>query len=200
MSLVSSKTAVLKQNYHHTFELRKDNKVVARHTLLLNPQNLSQTEQARVNVTQTLGGSYVTDFGAGLPTVTISGTTGYRSRYNADRERRDGYEEFVHFRNEIYRKFIQTNDPSYQLFWYNWEDEEYWNIQPTNFILQRSVSEPLLYRYTFNFTCLMTADKAYPKAISLISGENRSLSDFVAMASKLSTAVNNIAQALGKFL
>jgi hypothetical protein len=158
MSLVLPATAQLKQTYRYTFETRRNNIKDVRHTLLVNPQSLSQNEPTRSSVTQTLGGVYITDFGAGLPTVVISGTTGYKKRYNSDGEQRDGYTEFMHFRNDIYRNFIESNDPSYTMYWYNWEDEEYWQIQPTSFKLQRSVSEPMLYRYEFAFTCIGLAD------------------------------------------
>lgn len=155
--ILSNDTAARMKNYHHTFELKIKGKTKVRHTLLLNPQSFTQNEQARVNITQTLGGSYVMDCGAGLPTVTISGTTGFKLRYNDDGEQRDGYSEFMHFRNEVYRKFIQTNNIDYTLFWYNWQDKEYWQIQPTAFRLQRSATESLLYRYELNFTCLAEA-------------------------------------------
>jgi hypothetical protein len=157
MALVSAKTKELKENYHHTFEIRKNDIMVTRHTLLLNPQSLSQNELSRSNITQTLGGSYVADFGSGLPTVSIGGTTGYKQRYNADGELRDGYEEFIHFRNMVFRLFIQTNDPDFKMYWYNWEDEEYWVVQPNTFRLQRSTAETLLYRYELAFTCLCKA-------------------------------------------
>jgi hypothetical protein len=195
MALVSAKTSRLKKSYHHTFELRKNGKTEVRHTLLLNPQSLAQNEQARSSVTQTLGGAYVTDFGAALPTVSISGTTGYRQRHNGDGELRDGYEEFMHFRNEIYRKFIQTNDPDYELFWYNWEDEEYWAIQPTSFRLQRSVSEPLLYRYEFNFTCIGKAN------VFVYNGKvvPTEAVDIIKIGKIIATAMSNFNEVLSKF-
>jgi hypothetical protein len=185
---VSGKTKALKKVYHHTFEVRKGSSLVTRHTLLLNPQNLTQTEQARTSVTQTLGGAYVTDFGGALPVVSISGTTGYKQRYNADGELRDGYEEFIHFRNEVYRKLIQTNDPDYKMFWYNWEDKEYYQIQPTNFRLQRNVSEPLLYRYEFDFTCLSKA------SVSTKPTANTYVLNSQLLLTRLKTSLSNISE------
>ena len=195
MALVSAKTKRIKKNYHQTFEIRAKSKVVVRHTLLLNPQNLTQAEQAKVSVTQTLGGVYITDFGEGLQQVTIAGTTGYKQRYNDDGEVRDGFEEFLHLRNEVYRKFVQTNDPDYYMFWYNWEDKEYYRIQPIVFRLQRSVSEALLYRYEFTFTCLNSAVKGYTPT------KARSLSlDFLAMGERLTLAISNTSAVLNELL
>jgi len=191
---VSSATLKQMKSYHHTFEIRKNDVIIVRHTLLLNPQSYSQTEQARVNVTQTLGGSYVVDFGAGLPTVSISGTTGYSQRYNDDGEYRDGYEEFMHFRNKVYREFIETNDPDYTMFWYNWEDKEYWRIQPTSFRLQRSVSESLLYRYEFAFTGLEKANVSVKK-VSNANVDALSL-DTAASSKRILIAISNASEVI----
>ena len=197
MALVSKKTAKTKKNYHQTFEIhtKGNTEVVVRHTLLLNPQSLTQAEQAKVSVTQTLGGVYVTDFGEGLSQVTISGTTGYKQRYNDDGELRDGFEEFIHFRNEVYRKFVKTNDPDYMMFWYNWEDKEYYRIQPISFRLQRSVSEALLYRYEFAFTCLNEAVGGYtsPEVI------DASL-DFPGIRTALFTAAGNATEVINAII
>lgn len=153
MSLARASTWLLKQNYHQTFAII-NGASTKRHTLLVNPEDMSQSEPARVNVMQTLGGAYVDDFGAGLTQVTISGTTGYKAQFNTDFEYLDGYHEFVNFRKDIYRDFITTNDPKMTMTWYNWEDEEYYNIQPLSFRLQRNARQPLLYRYEFQFICL----------------------------------------------
>lgn len=197
MALVSNRTANLKKSYHQTFEIHTsgNTKVVVRHTLMLNPQSLTQAEQAKTSVTQTIGGVYVTDFGEGLQQVTIAGTTGYKQRYNADGELRDGFEEFKHFRNEVYRKFVKSNDPDYMMFWYNWEDEEYYRIQPISFRLQRSVSEPLLYRYEFSFTCLNEAIKGY-KASEVYD----SSLDFSALETSLFTSTGNATNVLNAML
>lgn len=191
MSLVSRATAELKKNYHQTFEIKENGKTIVRHTLLLNPQSLTQNEQSRSSVTQTLGGAYVVDFGSALPQVTISGTTGYKSRVNADGEIRDGWEEFKHFRSEVFRKFLNTNSPNYEMHWYNWEDEEYYRIQPVAFRLQRSVSEPLLYRYEFTFTCLAPSTAGTQPEYAVGTALN-----FTGMLDTLNTAMSTVSSAL----
>jgi hypothetical protein len=155
MALVKSSTVKAKRFYRQTFEMKVagiGSELL--HTLLVNPEDMQVDEPARVTVTQTLGGAFVTDFGQGLPTVTISGTTGYKKRTNAEGRETDGFEEFKNFRDRIYRGFISENDPKLSLYWYNWEDDEYYQIQPTNFRLMRNKAEPLLYRYEFRFTCI----------------------------------------------
>lgn len=189
---ITQATATLKKTYHHTFEIKKKGKTVFRHTLLLNPQNLSQNEPSRSSVTYTMGGAYVVDFGSGLPDIVISGTTGYSLRVNDDREARDGFEEFIHFR-QLYRNYVETNDPDYIMLWYNWEDEEYYTIQPKYFRLQRSVSEPNLYRYELSFTGLARADKTPSQGYTFDSV------DFSSIGKAMLSAISNISEVLQYF-
>jgi hypothetical protein len=140
---------------------------------------------------QTLGGAYVDDFGAGLYQVSISGITGYKARYNSEGMYVDGYEEFVNFRKNIYRDFVESNDPNRVLIWYNWEDREYFKIQPTIFRLQRSISEPTLYRYEFNFTCI-------GKATSGRASSNYAVYDFASIGNRVKASTNNISEVLIK--
>lgn len=143
-----------KKFYHYTFELRKANETVYTHTLLVNPEDLSINEPAKVNVVQTLGGAYVEDFGQGLPVVSISGSTGFTTKTSAEGKVRDGWVEFRDFRENVYRKFLYEKSKDYALYWYNWEDDEYFLIQPTNFRTLRNRQAPTMYRYEFQFTCL----------------------------------------------
>lgn len=46
----------------------------------LNPEEYTQPEPARVTVTQTKGGAWIDDFGAGQPTIQFKGTTGFRTQ------------------------------------------------------------------------------------------------------------------------
>ncbi|MGF6354078.1 hypothetical protein ABIE27_001988 [Paenibacillus sp. 4624] len=198
MSLVSKRTKDIKKFYRMTFEIRKtlpsgNSGAIKLHTLLVNPSDFTQDEPGRGNVVQTLGGAYVADFGAGLPTVTLSGTTGYSLRRSAENKELDGYEEFIKFRADIYRKFLQANDPQHALYWYNWEDNEYYEIHPQNFRLQRNKSEPLLYRYELRFTCLRRLIKTRREAATDYLKRNPSTKK---MAERLSSSVSNIGELL----
>lgn len=172
MTLAKPTTDFQKLLYHQTFELRTNGQVAYRHTLLVNPEDMSQSEPARVNVMQTLGGAYVDDFGAGLRQVTISGITGFKARVNKEGSYVDGYEEFTNFRRKIYRNFIETNSPGMELYWYNWEDGEFYQVQPMSFRLQRNARQPLLYRYEFQFTCIRKRGAPFTLFDPLLSGVN----------------------------
>lgn len=156
MALVKDSTKWTKRFYKQSFEIKRAGVSVLLHTLLLNPEDNQVDEPARVNITQTLGGAYVTDFGQGLFGVTIAGTTGYKKRANTEGYITDGYEEFKNLRNKLYRNYIAENDPRLSMYWYDWENEDYYEIQPQNFRIMRNKAEPLLFRYEFKFTCIQT--------------------------------------------
>lgn len=179
--------------YRHTFDLQYDGVgSTMLHTLVINPDDAAQDEPARVTVTPTLGGAYVTDFGTGLKTVTLSGTTGYQKRTSAEGVEVDGRTEFLLFRAEVYRRFIASNEPKLHLYWYNWEDDEYYEIQPQSFRLQRNKSEPLLYRYEFRFTCLrqLMKDK-FTNLVEYLQA-NPSTRSMVTELGKSGSAINEI--------
>jgi len=50
----------------------------------LNPEEYKQSEPSRVTVTQTKGGAWIDDFGAGIPTIQFKGTTGFRTQEARD--------------------------------------------------------------------------------------------------------------------
>jgi hypothetical protein len=140
--------------YKQTFEIKDRGKSVYRHTMLVNPEEMGIDEPHRASVTQTLGGAYVALFGRGLHTVSLSGITGYHARKNTDGKLTDGYQEMKNFRNKVYRDFIDAKSPKTEMFWYNWEDEEYYKIIPLSLRISRSKSSPILYRYDIQFVTL----------------------------------------------
>lgn len=140
--------------YHQTFVIKDKDKEVYRHTLLVNPQDMSITEPPRINAQQTLGGAYVSKFGQGLHQITISGTTGYSARHNVEGTLTDGYEEIKNFRDKVYRFYVTAPSSHVEMFWYNWEDEEYYKVVPTSFRISRNVAEPTLYRYELSMVAL----------------------------------------------
>jgi hypothetical protein len=193
MALVSRSTLELKRVYRHTFDLKKQGQgTIAMHTLVVNPEDFTQTEPARVNVTETLGGAYVTDFGKGLPVVTITGTTGYRQRTTAEGKLMDGFEAFIDFRNKIYRGLIESSDPSLALYWYNWEDNEFYEIQPTEFRLQRNREQPLLYRYELKFTCINRLNSAKSEKPDYLDTTDT----MVSLGRSIGLAISNVSEIL----
>ena len=124
-------------------------------TLFINPEIFEQNEPARIAITQTRGGAFVDNFGWGLKTVTLRGITGFRSRDMGGRTV-SGHEHFLELRTMIRDwTFNSKVDPDQNhLYFYNWADEEYYEIAVTNFQLLRNVNRPLLYQYNLTFTVL----------------------------------------------
>lgn len=120
----------------------------------INPDTYSQKEPNRVNVTQTKGGAFVEAFGAGLPEITISGTTGFKV---GTENPETGFEKFKELKaliKSVYSSVQDGSEITESLFFYNYTDEEYWATYPDSFELTRSKTQPLLYHYSIHLICL----------------------------------------------
>lgn len=182
MSRVTKKTLRETAIKRFTFKITKnENKIIRLFTLTRNPEEYTQEEPARVEITKTLGGAYIEEWGADLQSISLKGTTGYGKTVSVDGEILDGYQAFKILRNDIYRYFLEPRKKlkqflkdSYELYFYNWEDGEYYRIQPKKFTLLRSKSRPLLYAYDFQFICLypVTASKKIREDVILMELED----------------------------
>jgi hypothetical protein len=142
-----------------TFQVLKNGYIVNTHTLVLNPEEYSHEEPARVNINRTLSSAYIEEWGRDLMVVNLRGTTGRRVYRNG--KQTSGYEAFKDLRQEIYRYFLEPDgnmkqrvSDKYEMKWYNWEDEEYYYVYPTKFSLLRSKTRPLLYAYDMSMILL----------------------------------------------
>lgn len=124
------------------------------YTFSVNPEEYTQEEPSRSVVTQTKGGAWVDDFGAGLQTINIQGTTGFRNGL--------GVTKFKELRNMIRNYYGGTAE----LTFHNWTDDESWIVHtdPSGFRLMRSKSNPLLYMYEIRLVCLRSA--SHPATVS----------------------------------
>lgn len=142
-------------NYGFTFEFLSGRK--RRHiTLFVNPEEFSQTEPTRTTVTQTKGGAFVDGFGMGLRTISIRGVTGFKDRDMGGGRRVSGHQHWLDLRDLIrdYTDKFKDDATNNKLRFYNWSDEEYWEVICNSFALLRNVQRPLLYQYNMQLTCL----------------------------------------------
>lgn len=135
-------------------------------TLTIRPEELTLPETSRATVHQTLGRGtigWVDNFGEALPSVNISGHTGWRAR-GPDAE--DGVVAFLRLNQMVmidYHKAKQDAidsgiDPaSVKLLFVDMLDERSWNVVPTSFVLRRSKSRPLLMQYNIALQALSTS-------------------------------------------
>lgn len=126
--------------------------------LAIRPEDLTRTDQSRLNVQQTLGGAWGDNFGPGIPQIMISGTTGWR-RGVADGL--DGSERFTQLYEQVYQGWHQGRqnaiasgqDPDkVQLVFADALDNMAVVVTPNTFVLRRSKSRPLLFQYQIAMT------------------------------------------------
>lgn len=153
----------------------------------LNPEEYKQDEPARITVTQTKGGAFVDDFGAGVMAIYFRGTTGFRKPMNANdrlflentkndgggngiwaqKQLEDNLTGWLKFKElrDLIRDYYSKPKPGatisrhHDLIFHNHTDGEHWVVAPQVFSLMRSISRPLLYLYEVQLICLRSADQ-----------------------------------------
>lgn len=137
--------------------------------LPIRPEDLTITEPSRVAVHQTLGRGagdgitgWVDNFGAALPTATIAGTTGWRLQEGSGL---DGAESFQALNSLVMQEYHEAKqaainsgqDPKeIKLLYVDTLNDRCWSVVPTNFVLRRSKSRPLLFQYNVSLQALST--------------------------------------------
>lgn len=138
-------------------------------TLPIRPEDLSRNESSRATVHQTLGrevAGWVDNFGPGLPSVSISGNTGWRYSQGL---KLDGYGSFEALNQLVQRDYHAAkqaaidagNDPArVRLLFVDALDGFAWSVVPMQFVLRRSKSRPLLFQYNIVLQALSTTPDA----------------------------------------
>lgn len=134
-------------------------------TLPIRPEDLSRNEGSRATVHQTLGrevSGWVDSFGEALPTCTISGNTGWRYAAGIGR---DGFQSFEDLNTLVQQKYHAAKqaaidagrDPAgVKLLFVDVLDHFAWSVIPTQFVLRRSKSRPLLFQYSITLQAVST--------------------------------------------
>ncbi len=147
-----------------SFVLNNGGSIGAPVTLTVRPEELTRNEPARATVHQTLGrevAGWVDDFGEGLGSVTIAGTTGWGGG-----GRPDGAEQFHKLNDLVAHDFPAAkqaaidsgSDPAgVKLMFIDMLDDFAWNVKPMVFVLRRSKSRPLLFQYNISLQAISTA-------------------------------------------
>jgi len=134
--------------------------------LPIRPEDLTRGEPQRAAVHQTLGRDaqgWVDHFGEGLPSVTISGHTGWGYKPGLGL---DGFQSFealnqlvVHdYPAKIQQAIDYGHDPAgVKLLFVDLLDSIAWQVVPMQFNLRRSKSSPLLFRYNIVMQAVSTS-------------------------------------------
>lgn len=121
--------------------------------LPLNP-DMSLSHDLRVTILQGPRTINVENYGLGVPTLTLSGTTAWQSPYGRYQGQPvNGEAAARHLYRDILQFFFQN--PKNSLMIYSDVTEEAWDVVPTGAIqLQRTSQQPLLVYYTQQFIVL----------------------------------------------
>ena len=130
----------------------------------LNPETYDQTENGKINVTRTKGGAYAEMFGADIPEIDFSGTTGFK---NGTADADNGYRKWKELRDMIRSVYNNVTDGSAisdsDLLWfYNYTDNEYYKCIPDKFSLSRNKTQPNMYKYTVHLYCIRRIGESAP--------------------------------------
>lgn len=113
----------------------------------LNPEVFDQSEPGRATVIQTKGGAFIDAWGAGLISIEIKGTTGFK---NGTGDPTNGFTKFKELRDLIRKNFTDVKPGekvANLLKFYNYTDDDNWYVYPEKFELNRDKSRSLLYVY-----------------------------------------------------
>lgn len=137
--------------------------------LPIRPEDLTITEPSRVAVHQTLGRGagngitgWVDNFGAALPTATLAGTTGWRIQAGSGLDGVEAFQELNDLVMTAYHEAKQAainsgQDPAgVRLLYVDTLNDRCWSVVPTNFVMRRSKSRPLLIQYNISLQALST--------------------------------------------
>jgi hypothetical protein len=126
--------------------------------LVIRPEDLTRPETSRAMVHQSLGGAWLDSWGEGVPSVQISGTTGW-----GQGDRKDGQAEFLNLHEQIFKRWHLERESAVKngfspdkvkLIFADELDDFIWVVAPMNFTLRRNKSRPLLSQYQINLSWL----------------------------------------------
>lgn len=135
-------------------------------TLVIRPQDLTRNEPSKATVHQTMGrdiSGWVDHFGQGLPSVTIAGHTGWRYAEGAGMDGAQAFDVLNMLVAHAYPAARQaainrgTDPAEVKLLFIDTLDGFAWSVVPTQFVLRRSKSQPLLYQYNIGLQAVSTS-------------------------------------------
>jgi len=129
----------------------------------INPQSIQETAAARTSLPNTRTANVIQDFGRGVRTFTIAGTTGFLNR--------TGKSKIDEMRN-FFDKWMGLNSDNigndYQLIFHDYTSDHHWKVSfsPNGYSIIQDVKQPLMYNYSLSFYVVSVANKASASEIS----------------------------------
>jgi len=167
--------------------------------MVIRPEELTRTDVSRATVQQTLGGGWVDDFGPGLATINISGTTGWRMNAAAQGNAAiDGVDQFAKLKTQTFTGWHKRRNDAVKagkdpklvtLFFVDTLDSTMDSVAPMNFTLRRSKSRPLLMQ--FNISMLVLSGTIYTTASQSVAASNP-LASLLASINNIVNGIKNV--------
>jgi hypothetical protein len=162
---------------------------------------LTRSDPSRITTTQTLAGAWSDNFGPGIPTITISGHTGWhRSQEGTDTP--DGLQRFKNLRAQVFDDWHSRKqdaikagrDPDLiQLIFADKLDDFVCVVAPQVFVLRRSKAQPLYVQYQISMIVLDQIIDSVPNSTVFLQNIPISPVDLLASALvSLGTSTTNL--------
>lgn len=167
---------------------------------VIRPEELSRMDPSRVTVHQTLGGErlgWADSFGQGLPTINISGHTGWRIKNDTG----DGLDRMIKLKEQIdswhtirqERINAGMNPDDIKLLFVDTLDQFAVHVVPIQFVLRRSRTKPLLAQFNIAMAVISPDIDSSPFLPGAI------LPSMPSVISSLLGYINRITQAIRDF-
>jgi hypothetical protein len=176
-------------------------------TLYIRPEDLTRSDTSRLSVQQTLGATVFADtFGEGVPTINISGHTGWRRPDDPSLGSDDGVARFKKLRDQVFtnwharRKVAIQNgkdpDAAVQLQFADQLDSIAAVVSPMSFALRRSRARPLLMQYQINM--IVTQDNIAQPRITQSVGNLTNSSATLTTAQQISAGLASLTSSINE--
>lgn len=160
----------------------------------INPSNYKYNRDTRSAIYKTQGSNVNQQFGSDIPTIAMSGTTGWHkdASGNTGKDRLESLNKIV----AQYQNDTQYGGAPHQDFWlYNYTDSKKYKVSIDKFEYDRDKTEPLLFYYTIEMHVLGGSDTP-PENTELTSvvgtGSGSSISPGTDANSPVTTAQKNL--------
>jgi hypothetical protein len=141
------------------------------------PNQVTFYNTARTTVTQTVGGVFIDDFGAGYSVLTIQGDSGYWNSMRGSLDNSMGLDGTT-FKDALYRYFYQlyfqlersnlAPNPAVNLHFFDTYSGRHYIVKPyQDFQFSQSSTSPMVWEYTLSFVVLadIQAASQYGKTV-----------------------------------
>lgn len=164
-------------------------------TLRVRPEDLTYSNNSRLNVQQTLKGAWADNWGEGIPTINIAGNTGWRTAPDG----LDGGERYQQLFDQVYTQWHQRRrnaiasgvDPNLvQLIYSDALNNISVVVAPNTFVLRRNRQRPLLCMYQIAMT--VTNSETDPNA----NDSNGAIGGFLDAGDTQATGLDSFAQSM----